>query len=391
MTSSCKPLVLKVSDAHVRRQRDHGIPGIMASIFHIDAHGQTQTLTVYKSRLLYPVSLLPHPLFSRHSSIMPATGADIPPELWPRILEYVGTDDRGERINWVRNEGEALRELKSCSLVCVDWDNRCRPMVFWNGITVCSQKDMELLDSYAKHGSKRIVPIAHRIWKWTLEQTWALRSWCHLRYTSSFRITNTDGPYDDGKRIELRGPVPSSLPVSALHSPHWSLPRSMPACYTPFVDLKLTDIHFPSLSSLFKLVRHFKSLRSLHLKRVTWDQVEVMAPVPHSRITDLNVTARGCTDNVYALRALADLCPRHAFGRLRPKERHACLAWVQNGLVPPPAAVDRTDLAASSLLGARNDPDTSFVSKECSIQSECCSYHPGILLTACALPVSWCC
>lgn len=316
---------------------------------------------------------------------MPATGAHIPPELLPLILEYVGTGDRGEGEVWDRNEGEGPRDLQSCSLVCVDWANRCRPVVFGRPITMRSQKDMESLDFYAKHGSKRLVPIAHWIWKWTLEQTWALRSWCHLRYNSSFRLPNPDGHHPDGKHLELRGPVPSSLPVSALHSPHWSFPRSMPACYTPFTTLYLTDIHFPSLSSLFKLVRHFKSLSQLYLEKITWDQVEVMAPVPHSRITDLNMEARDCTDNVYAPVALAALCSGSAFFRLYPEERHACLAWAQNGIVSPPAAVDHTELAAGSLLGARSDPDTSFVSKECSIRSECYTDHPSILLTVCCL------
>lgn len=253
---------------------------------------------------------------------------------------------------------------------------------------------MELLGFYAKHGSKRLVPIAHRLYRWTLEQTWASRSWCHLRYTSSFRLPNPDTPYTDGKGIDLcdgkgihlHGPVPSSLPVSALHSPHWSLPRSMPACYTPFVHLILYDIHFPSLSSLFKLVRHFKSLRWLHLITITWDQVEVMAPVPRSRITDLYVNARGCTDDVYAPVALAALGPRSAFWRLCLEERQACLAWVQNGIVPPPtAAVDHIELAAGLLLGSHNNPDTSFVSMGCSIDSEHCAYYPNILLTVCCL------
>lgn len=318
----------------------------------------------------------------------PVTGADIPPELLPLILDYVGTNDRGKGYSWSRRAGNGLQDLQSCSLVCVDWANRSRRVLFNKGIAVLSQEQMESLDFYAKHGSKRIVPIAHGIYRWDLEQTWASRSWCHLRYTSSFCLANTDknNRNADGKRLKLCGPVPSSLPVSALHSPHWSIPRSMPACYTPFIELILTDIHFPSLSSLFKIVRHFRSLRYLYLIRITWDQVEVMAPVLRSRITDLYVEARGCTDNLYAPVALASLCPRSAFSRLCPEERQACLAWVQHGIVLPPGAVrDHTDLAAGSLLGADSNSDTSLVSKECRIPGECCSHHPDILLTVCCL------
>lgn len=316
---------------------------------------------------------------------MPATGADIPPELLPRILDYVGTNDRG--YGWYRyddrNKGEGLRDLKSCSLVCVDWANRCRPALFDRAITMRSQKDMESLNFCAKHGSKRITPIDHQIYRWGLEQTWTSQSWCHLRYTSSFHLENDD---TDGIDLKLVGPVPSSLPVSALHSPHWSLPRSMPACYTPFVDLTLTDIHFPSLSSLFKLARHFKLVEWLKLEKITWDQVEVMAPAMHnSRIINLQVDARGCTNNVDAPVALAALCPGSAFSRLHPKERNACLMWVQKLAVPPSAAVDHTDIAAGSLLGARSNPDTSFVSKKCRISSKYYTYRPGMMLTVCCL------
>lgn len=316
----------------------------------------------------------------------PATGADIPPELFPRILEYLGTDDTGKGEDWERAWGEGLRDLKSCSLVCVDWANRCRPVMPWKGITVRLQEQMESLDFYAKHGSKRLVPIASLIPWWELEQTWASRSWCHLRYNSSFRLMNPEGLRADAYNVKLQGPVPSSLPVFALHSPHWSLPRSMPACYTSFSLLRLTDIHFPSLSSLFKLVRHFKSLRWLYLQKITWDQVEVMAPAPRGRISSLDVRAYRCTDNVYAPVSLAALCPSNAFWRLCLEERHACLAWVQNGIVPPPAAVDHTEPDAALLLGARNNPDTLlFVSMACSIESERCAYHPSILLTVCCL------
>lgn len=242
---------------------------------------------------------------------MPATGTDIPPELWPRILEYVGTKAGGEGEDWERTRGHGLRDLKSCSLVCIDWENRCRHIIFtgiW--IRVRSQEQIESLDFYAKHGSNRLVPISHRIYRWTPEQTWASRSWCHLCYNSSLHLKSHD---TDGVDLTLVGPVPSSLPVSALHSPHWSIPRSMPACYISFTTLVLKDIHFPSLSSLFKLVRHFKSLCRLYLVRITWDQVEIMAPVPRSRITNLVVISHGCTDNRYASVSLAALCPGSAF------------------------------------------------------------------------------
>lgn len=203
---------------------------------------------------------------------MPLTAADIPPELFPRILAYVGTNDGGFRWNIENMDDESRRDLKSCSLVCLDWANRCRDILFTREIGVLSQDELKTLGFYACHGSHRLKPVQDLIRKWHLEQTWTSRSWCHMRYSTPFRPRYTRiHPYpnwgvhedDDGYQLTLRGPIPAGLPVSCLRSPHWSLPRSLPACYTRFMCLVLSDIHFPSLLSLVKLIRHFKCLRNL--------------------------------------------------------------------------------------------------------------------------------
>lgn len=289
-----------------------------------------------------------------------ATAADIPHELLPLILEYVGTDDNGRGDP--RDRGQDT-DLQDCSLVCVDWANRCRPVLLDMWIEVCSREELKSFEFYGKHGSRRLPPAADFIQGWFLRQTWEGRSWCHVRYTSSFRAKNPykHGPHADGLGLELRGPVPPSLPVSSLHSPHWSLPRSMPACYTPFTHLTLDDIYFPSLSSLVKLLRHFRYLSELDLWKITWaeDSVGVVSPVAHATTTYFSVSAIHCTDNRRICTLAQDILGRNSpFRQLRAQERDACLALLHpvprqsppNRLEPPGATGDERDLPWTSLV-----------------------------------------
>lgn len=55
-----------------------------------------------------------------------ASAAELPPELFPFILDYVGSADDGAEIK----DQSRVRDLQSCSLVCLDWANRCRAYLF---------------------------------------------------------------------------------------------------------------------------------------------------------------------------------------------------------------------------------------------------------------------
>lgn len=307
---------------------------------------------------------------------MPATGADIPPELFTRILAYVGTDEKGKGQPWDRAKGDGLQDLKSCSLVCVYWATQCRYiLLFWRCIYVHSLEEMKSLDLSAKHGSKRFAMLGELIYGWRLEQTWTSQSWCHTRYNSSFRLKKHDVYHSrDGRHLTLQGPVPPSLPVSALHSPYWSLPRSMPACSAVFDSLELKDIHFPSLFSLSKLLRQFKFLRWLSLEKITWDHDWLLAPVLRPGSNSLTVSARACTDNVHGSRVAYDtLCSGSPFRRLHSQEQDACLELIRTVLRP--TTVDHTE-GAGPIFSTHDDVDAnvSFVSHYCSFQSESCAY-----------------
>lgn len=282
---------------------------------------------------------------------MPTTAANIPPELFPLLLSYVGTDERGAGAPWERRRGEGLRDLQSCSLVCLDWANMCRPVIFGSKpVTVLSLEHMEGLEFYARHGSVRLTPIRTLLTGWELEQTWTSPSWCHRPHETAARL---DCSVAADHRLHLSGPVPSGLPPSALHSPHWSLPRSMPASFTPVGVLHLADIHFPSLSSFVKHIRHFKSLRKLCLVRITWDEDDstIVRSLPCGLAY---VKAEECTDNAHlcaiafdAIRSRSGTTPS-SFGRLRPRERHVCLQVISIPTAPRPHVTSVFDFHCKS-------------------------------------------
>lgn len=227
---------------------------------------------------------------------MPATAADLPPELFPLILDYLCTDVRGDdeddRDVWVQ-------DMMSCSLVCLYWANRCREYLFrGHEVVIKSLAEFLTLESYAADGCTRLVPLYDVIRRFTVEQTWDSAAWCYRIYKSRLRALRWS-------ELVLRGPVPSHLPRAAYRSPHWSLPRSMPSCYLPLFNFTLHDIHFPCLSDLLALLRHFKHSEGfITLESVTWAEVDIHGPVrSFGRRQEMRgrdwptVIAGGCTDN----------------------------------------------------------------------------------------------
>lgn len=228
---------------------------------------------------------------------MPATAADLPPELFPLILDYLPTNDQGREWNVEREVW--VRDMMSCSLVCLYWANLCRLYLFSrHKVEINSLAEFLTLESYAADGCTRLVPLYDVIPRFTVEQTWDSAAWCYRISKSRLRALR----WSD---LVLSGPVPSHLPRAAYRSPHWSLPRSMPSCYLPSTIVTLRDIHFPCLSDLLALLSHFKHSEGyITLERVTWAEVDIHGPVPSfGRRQETRqrhwptVSARGCTDD----------------------------------------------------------------------------------------------
>lgn len=227
-----------------------------------------------------------------------STAADLPPELFPFILDYVRTDDEG----WIGDREDWARDMMSCSLICLDWANRCRYYLFNDEkVTVKSSTELSIMESYARNGSTRLVPLPQLFRALKVEQTWQSSAW--VWRVHAFNL-HTGRRSTDEDKLVLRGPVPPHLSREAYRSPHWSLPRSLPTCYHPFKRVELRDIHFPCLSDLYALLRHFKYASTIVFLNMTWSKTDdvgspVVFQLPRRSNEEgiVEVTAKGCTDN----------------------------------------------------------------------------------------------
>lgn len=99
----------------------------------------------------------------------------------------------------------------------------------------------------------------------------------------------------------------NSWPHSSIH---FSLPRTLPACYRTLYAFRLYNLHFRSLAYLLRVVKELEGLRALDLLHTTWDSPDgssalqlpglVRFPV-YEKLRFLTVAAYKCTDNALAV------------------------------------------------------------------------------------------
>lgn len=157
--------------------------------------------------------------------------------------------------------------------MCVYWAQQCRRILFHEGaIDISSYKQAaEFRRIIVTAGSTRLTPIINLIA--TVDVAYSIHpdlpSWHHiLGYLVPLIPPNKFGS------LAILGP--SSTP---LRSPHWGVPRSLPAFITPYREFWLSDMHFPSLYILLSLLRQLPRLEDLNLSNLTWD-TETVVPAP---------------------------------------------------------------------------------------------------------------
>lgn len=195
-------------------------------------------------------------------AVVYAVAARFPPELFLNVIQYVSTRDGGREFEWYGDP-----DLSRCSLVCLYWAQKCRHKRFEGKYaSIATAQTAALFVSAAlSTGSKRLKPIIDILAGISVqhELRFQPQSWHHILVP---RI-----PPHKLHWLVIDGPAQGSLPPRQFRSPHIGLPRSLPAIWLPYPYLALRDMHFASMADLLHLVRNFRCLEVLELRRLTWD------------------------------------------------------------------------------------------------------------------------
>lgn len=229
-----------------------------------------------------------------------ATAAHIPPELFRSIIPDV---ELNTSSSWKISAGQVGR----CSLVCSYWAEHCRRS-FYQGqeIVLRTLRNAKGFRRTAtQKGSGRLTPIPQLIKCVNVQvrnankRTVTLeRSWLHLVFVESIKakLLQSSVMFDFEDAF-----FPRALTQASFMSPHWSLPRSMPASITPYERVELHKAHFHSFTNLAKFLEHFTYAVSFLFERVTWANrhVDMLTRSFAVRRRPLkSVSARGCDDNM---------------------------------------------------------------------------------------------
>ena len=228
---------------------------------------------------------------------MVASGADIPEELFERILLHVVRNDKLGSL-----DVEARRTLSACGLVCRYFADVCRPKLFL-AITLQSFDDTQQLCQFLDNPPTSVLPIADHI-RWIgAEPEWKDRPWLHLVHLHIIpKLTQPDTEF----WVDGSGLVGSS--PSRLTSLHPKLPRAPPCWSSDISELHLTDVHFQSSTNLLQLVGSIAWLERLYLSDVTCETFLDVTPPPHgNHLISVNITRSSGDDWLpYFLSLLAE-------------------------------------------------------------------------------------
>lgn len=219
-------------------------------------------------------------------------GARIPQELFDNILIHVaqaqgkhtGTTEFSE-FSKISKKPTSQTDLRSYTLVCRHWANKCRQFLFDGAVlTISSAADMDEFIQYASHGCPLLVPL-HKVISGvhilqTYDGTPGTRSFCH--YLPFLKFANVPV-----RTLELCGPTPFLISSRLPKSPHWGLPPTIatpPSMLSGCCTVTARNIHMRSFSHAVQFVRHFASV-PLKPRLEGYGAMEVTASITYRRVT----------------------------------------------------------------------------------------------------------
>ncbi len=197
------------------------------------------------------------------------TAADIPPELFLAILEHVMDDAHDNSLGHTINEHANVdrRVLADCSLVCSNWANNCRPILFRLRVArIATANQMRSLQAMLSWRSSSTSGNLKDLDPYTTnEAIFAAVSinvvngmkttpWLHNLGLMKLKLT-------PDCRLSLHG---NSQDVPMLRTINLLPSMRLPSTFIPYTEMFLSDIRIRSLNILlrflcqFTLVRNFK-------------------------------------------------------------------------------------------------------------------------------------
>lgn len=228
-----------------------------------------------------------------------ATGADIPPELFPNIIRHLAVSGLRE---WDLLPSSLLHNY---TLVCTYWAQECRRRIYhertiWIASEESAKRFRELVVSTS---SKRLTPFVELIAEvivgyHILGETPRnrCRYWHHIL---GFLVPLI--PAHKFRRLSIEVLAQSEKQ----RTPHWTLSRPLSSSVMPFRELHLSYLHFQALRNLLRLLHQLPRLEQLVLTGLTWGDDNVPArrsPTAKQRAQPMTHSLRkialdGCQDN----------------------------------------------------------------------------------------------
>lgn len=251
---------------------------------------------------------------------MPTTAPDLPPELIPYIVSYIGTNDRGSD-DYYNKDNRLI--LNRSSLVCLFWAEHCRK-VLYNGkrVNIKSRKSAErfmALVARKRNLVGRLTPLLELIAHINVNCSLSRDSWIHL-LAMPYVANKLRRLLISGRSLRNNLDFPREL----LQSPHCGIPPSipMPPSLTPYSLVGLDNIQFQSFRHASKFLQHFRATEDvrtyfLHWPESTHINAVVTLPLRMKRKRPLrSVWAIGCTHNARICVQMASLDPNFAIWKL---------------------------------------------------------------------------
>ncbi len=205
------------------------------------------------------------------TSAMTVTGADVPEDLFGRILDFLDIEIIPPYLAVASPNGThkfRMNELTNCTLTCRYWARRCQPRIFEH-IHLQFKADLDQLLALLESPLTRISNYVKHLY--LNQKTSDPMPWIHLvplRLVPKLSLSPTIKLIFQGGWRES-----DTKRFGHLRSVHYMLPSARPEFSSHISHLELCKLQFRCFEDIYHLVGELPSLRTLECWEVKWSSV----------------------------------------------------------------------------------------------------------------------